>query len=145
MNNSDDNRDTLADSLDLFDSYENPPIEAYEEDYTADHAPAEGVVGATVSYSKDVKVETEPYRLKSSLVISFEELLTITGVDKGISAGAILVTLPLSEDRGTIEQWIPKKLCCNLDLEANTVLVWDVFMKARIENMGGLAYEPAYA
>jgi len=93
-------------------------------------------------YSSLVKIEPDS-RLSQSLIISFEQLVTITKTDNKLD-GAILIDLLLA-DGNVVECWIPKKLCSNLDLEHNTVCVWDKFMNSRIEELGGLSYEPEYA
>lgn len=93
-------------------------------------------------YSSKVKVEPAS-RLAQSLLIHFVELLMITKEDDHY-AGAILVVLEL-HDGSEVEQWLPKKLCSNLDYNYNTVCVWDKFMNDRIKELGGLSYEPEYA
>jgi hypothetical protein len=94
-------------------------------------------------YSTICKVEIEAHRLKDSLVIAFDELCASTKDREGPKAGALLVVLTDAENEPH-EVWIPKKLCSNLDLENNTVCVWDVIMNKKIEELGGLAYEPMY-
>ena len=93
-------------------------------------------------YSSEVKVEPDS-RLTQFLIISFEQLVTITKRDNKLD-GAILLDLPLASG-DVVGCWIPKKLCSNLDLEHNTICVWDKFMVDRIEELGGLSYEPKYA
>lgn len=93
-------------------------------------------------YSSECKVEPAS-RLSSALVISFEQLVIVTKEGDPYQ-GAILIDLVTAAGE-VKEQWLPKKLCSNLDLEDNTVCVWDVFMKARISDLGGLSYEPEYA
>lgn len=140
---------------DLFDSYDQE--EEGEEEYINPDEVAEVLNTVEFSkmppapvatpksndkYSKECKVEPAP-RLSSALVISFEQLVIITKEGDPYQ-GALLIGLVTAAGE-VKEQWLPKKFCSNLDLEDNTVCVWDVFMKARISDLGGLIYEPEYA
>ena len=55
-----------------------------------------------------------------------------------MSAGAIL--LKMYDIEGTeIEKWIPKKLCCNLDIDNNKVCVWKPFVKDQLRGVVKIA------
>lgn len=47
-------------------------------------------------------------------------------------AGALLVETKNNNTDEFDEVWIPKKLCCNLDLELGTVYVWKVFAEDKL-------------
>lgn len=89
------------------------------------------------------RVKTKPpSRLTSSFLIVFDNVLNIT--KQGQLEGAIL--LEVTDSEGYLKEiWLPKKVCSNLDLEKQTICIWDVIMKKKIEGLGGLAYEPSYA
>jgi len=89
-----------------------------------------------------IKEETNNYRLKSSLLLSFEDCLVIT--EASTDEGAILLEV-MSADDVLTEMWLPKKVCSNLDLEDKTICVWDKVLNKKIEDMGGLCLEPEYA
>jgi len=78
-------------------------------------------------------------RLANSLVLIFNEVKVIT--KPGHWEGALLLAVTAGNGE-EVEMWLPKKLCSNLDLEAQTVCVWDVFMNkklAELDTVGGLA------
>lgn len=89
------------------------------------------------------RVKTEPYsRLASSFLIVFDNVLNIT--KQGQLEGTIL--LEVTDSEGYLKEiWLPKKVCSNLNLEEQTICVWSIIMKKKIEGLGGLAYEPSYA
>ena len=94
-------------------------------------------------YSPEVKEVTYLPFLQTSMVIAFEALHKVTQ-EGNPDKGALL--LWLADSNGEVQDvWLPKKLCSNLDLTNRTVLVWDVIMKEKIADLGGLAYEPEYA
>lgn len=89
------------------------------------------------------RVKTEPpARLSSCLVVYFNEVKCITKQSQ--YEGGLLLELELSDNRGSVETWLPKKLCNNLDLEAHSVCVWDKFMVSKMREFNGLAQEPGY-
>jgi hypothetical protein len=94
---------------------------------------------------EDSRLKVEPpSRLVSSYLISFEAILHIT--KESAYEGAILLELPVASGE-LVEVWLPKKLCSNLDIDAQTVCVWDKFMDKKLAELdvhGGLAYEVAY-
>lgn len=104
--------------------------------------PSAPTMPKSANLSDHCKIEPDS-RLGSALLISFEELVRVTQ-EGNKYGGAILVVL-LTADNREVDQWLPKKLCSNLDLTHNTVCVWDTFMNERIKELGGLSYDPAYA
>lgn len=137
----------IKDLLDSYDSYDQQDgkkdrqeSEDLVREYRADEEPVIGV--SYHDYSTLVKVELDS-RLTQSLIISFEQLVIVTKRDNKLD-GAILLDLPLASG-DVVGCWIPKKLCSNLDLELKTICVWDKFMVDKIEELGGLSYEPEYA
>ena len=83
-------------------------------------------------------------RLVNCLVLIFNEVKVIT--KPGHYEGALLLEV-VAANGESVDMWLPKKLCSNLDLEAQTVCVWDVFMEKKmleIAELGGLATPPEY-
>ncbi len=91
-------------------------------------------------YSDHCKVKAANY-LKESLVVEFNELLKVTGDTH--YAGALLVEIN-SAGGGTVSMWLPKNCCCNLDLQENTVCVWDQIMNKKVDEVEGFLIEPEY-
>lgn len=46
--------------------------------------------------------------------------------------GALLLEIKNNNTNEFDEVWVPKKLCCNLDLELGTVYVWEVFAEDKL-------------
>ncbi len=76
---------------------------------------------ATGKYSPILKVEKAD-RVENAVEITFTGFQRVT--DK-----AFLVTVLDVEAKQYLDEWFPKKLCSNLDLESNTFYCWDVFVK----------------
>lgn len=87
---------------------------------------------STPKFSPECKVEPEA-RLSKSTLIRFNNLENVTQ-EGNPTKGAILVSYP--DPNGEYqEQWIPKKLCCNLNTAVGTVYVWEVFAEANLQGM----------
>ena len=121
---------------DLFDDYDD-----YDDDTDTSELMDERDEGNISSFSSEVKEESG-FRLNQALVIHFEELITLTRL--GVNEGALLI-LVIDSEGNPHEMWLPKKLCSNLDRENKTVCVWDKVMEKKIDDIGGLNYEPVYA
>jgi len=86
-------------------------------------------------YDSACRVEP-PARLKTCTCVRFFELQRVTSPGEQYK-GALLLTLkdPQETEGEIIEQWLPKKLCCNLDLKENSVWVWEVFIDPILDKL----------
>lgn len=98
------------------------------------------------TFSDICQVEVNADRLQEAIVIKFEELLQSTKDNQGPQFGAILL-LVKTGDGETTELWFPKKCCKNLDLDEQTVLVWDKIVDKKgeeLEFMDGFGFALQY-
>lgn len=79
----------------------------------------------TNGFWNEVKIEA-PERLGSSTCYKFLEFKTLTK-DWDKQAGAILLSMMDTETGEIQDRWVPKKLCCNMDIEACTIWVWEQY------------------
>ena len=78
-------------------------------------------------FSDKVKRESEA-RSKNTIKLSFFEVVTITQTHS-VDNGAVLLSFLDAEGNIGREEWLPKKLCSNLNTEENTIQVWDKFLR----------------
>ena len=65
-------------------------------------------------------------RRETCELIQFDSIIAVT--QEGVMhAGAIKFNLVNTETGETNEQWVPKKLCSNLDMDSKTFYLWEVF------------------
>lgn len=75
--------------------------------------------------------KTEPTsRLDTSTLVRFDHLQKVTKSGDFYS-GTILIGVYDSEDGIVRDFWVPKKLCSNLDIDACSVYIWEVFLEGK--------------
>lgn len=125
------------DTGDLFDSYEDDPddldpsvLSDEDEAYsipTSNYEIPDPTYGLHLKepgkYDHRVKVEPDS-RLQQSTKVHYVDLQALTKEHEGPSQGALLLHLEVMDEVAPV--WLPKKLCSNLDLEEQTVYIWNV-------------------
>ena len=104
-------------------------IDAFNKDMEESvptHTPSSSFIETSNSGFSDIcKLDA---RTESSFCLPFLSLIHVTKEGNQL-AGALLLAV-LNPVTGEEEElWIPKKLCCNLDMEEGLVYVWRVFLE----------------
>lgn len=89
-----------------------------DENYTAKYAPADALA-LTGQYSPILKIDS---RTDSSYKLTYQ------GAPHETEKAICFMVRDYEHDRCWTEEWFPKGVCSNLDLEAKTFYVWDKFM-----------------
>ena len=108
-------------SIEEIEEQQHQLLDDYES-YAQEHEPEDCVSPASAPLVKEAR-EPLSYSLKSSVQIAFIELQHVTKSEE-LEQGALLLLV----DDEAAPVWVPKKLCSNLDLDHNTVWVWDQFV-----------------
>ena len=104
--------------------------------------------GTVNNFSPLVQIKS-PENIHRCFKVTFHEFIRVSKEEEGPQSGAIYLSLQMvtvaSKQVVETKMWFPRRVCCNLDLENKTIIVWKTFLESKLdEYMDSLLIEPEF-